>query len=264
MSRAGQGELCDRTLLYCIFCKDISTFKIEEHKEYKTHLEKGHKVGGELMNLVAINFLGKNVKAELIEQAKNNTKKGDLFNCGLCFNVSFVVGEFFHYKKHLETKHNISYEFGTLLAMNLSPKDVKAQLFFDAKEDFIRFMEQPIVVTKENNKSNFLENTKDLIFTNQKNNCSSTKHDKDIESVNVDEYTFVSFQENVKETKVENVFEELDNHQKQQPEKPKTKLKPPKEEVPVSSQNQLSCLYCSFVPKNGPKTSMDHKKTWVS
>ena len=64
----------------------------------------------------------------------------------------------------------------------------------------------------------------------------------------------------MKEKKAAHVFEELENQQKQQPEKPKTKLEPPKEEVPASSQNQLSCLYCSFVPKNGPKTSMDHKK----
>ena len=101
MSRPDQGELKDRKLLYCIFCKEISAYKTEQHKEYKNHLEIGHKVSNGLMNVVAINFLGKNEKIKLIEQAKKCTERGAIFNCVLFYNVEFVVGEFIYYKNHL-------------------------------------------------------------------------------------------------------------------------------------------------------------------
>ena len=49
--------------------------------------------------------------------------------CCLCFEKpTFVVGQFLKFKEHLNLKHNISYEVGLLIALNLSNTEFKTQL----------------------------------------------------------------------------------------------------------------------------------------
>ena len=69
---------------YCVFCKDISSFRIDEIKEYESHLKRIHSVRYEHEILRFVNFIDKEKKSNVIHQAKKFVKRGDLYSCKLC------------------------------------------------------------------------------------------------------------------------------------------------------------------------------------
>ena len=113
----------------CIFCEKVISFNIEANEEYESHLKNTHEVHYDHNILNLVNFMDTDEKTDFIETTKKVVKKGDPFLCGLCFDKpTFVVGQFLKFKEHLNLKHNISYEVGLLIAVNLINTEFKTQL----------------------------------------------------------------------------------------------------------------------------------------
>ena len=63
------GHLLDKAYFHCVFCNELSTFRTEQHKEYKEHIETVHKISDELNTVYSLNFLCITEKEDLIREA---------------------------------------------------------------------------------------------------------------------------------------------------------------------------------------------------
>ena len=131
-------KVIDQTLpekiFNCIFCEKVSCFKSRQPCHYERHLKSRHKVSFQMNILHSVNFFKKEKKKNIIEEAKKNIKKGDLFRCSLCQGEhNFVVGQFEEFKQHLERIHQISYETGFVLAISFFSTDLKTIVLQESK-----------------------------------------------------------------------------------------------------------------------------------
>ena len=103
----------------CIFCEEVSCFRLRHPAQYERHLKSKHKVSFKLNILYLVNFINREKKKFIIDKAKKTIKKGDIFRCSLCQGENyFVVGQFVEFKQHLGSFHKILFEVGFVLAIS--------------------------------------------------------------------------------------------------------------------------------------------------
>ena len=129
------GESPDEVFFYCLFCEKVSTFRREHYDRFEGHMKSVHKVVTNLETATKVNFLNKENKNIIVDQAKAVAKKGDTFSCGLCSDsIEFVLGETKSFKSHMEISHNIYFEIGTFLALNFYILNYKSAAQSNSKD----------------------------------------------------------------------------------------------------------------------------------
>ena len=107
------GESPDEDVFYCLFCEKVTTFRNENYDRFEGHMKNVHMVVTNLDTATKVNFLKKEKKNIIVDQAKAVAKKGETFFCGLCSDSSeFELGETKTFKSHMEVAHNIFFEIG--------------------------------------------------------------------------------------------------------------------------------------------------------
>ena len=136
---------------YCVFCKDISSFRIDEIYEYENHLNIIHTVSYDHDILKLVNFIDKEKKSNVIYQAKKFVRRGNSFECKLCKeDTAFTIGNIKQIKEHLNSFHNIFYEIGFVLAINLVNKSFK-ELLLRSSNQYIYNIKQDNRLNKPKN-----------------------------------------------------------------------------------------------------------------
>ena len=235
------GHLLDKSYFYCVFCKELSTFRTKQHKEYKDHVETVHNISDELNTVYSLNFLCITEKEDLIREAKQCIKKGDIFSCGLCSDDQFVFGELLLFKKHLEKKHAISYEFEILLAWSLLSVAAKTKICLKVKEKLLYKIKK--YSTKQPNYLFITENT-DISSLAKTTNLSDLPFDDNLLlqggsncTTNINQNKSVKLFQDGLETKndVSEAFSQEEQENKSH------------EEKTIINRNDQKCMYCSFV-----------------
>ena len=122
----------------CIFCEEVSCFRLRQPAKYERHLKSKHKVIFKLNILYFVNFIDKEKKKIFIDEAKKTIQKGDLFKCSLCQGEHyFVVGQFVEFKQHLGLFHKILFEVGFVLSISFFSAEIKTLILNDNPENEI-------------------------------------------------------------------------------------------------------------------------------
>ena len=128
MIAPNSGESPDENVFYCLFCEKVTTFRIDQSDRFEGHMKRVHKVVTNLDTAIKVNFLKKERKNKIVDMARAVAKKGEKFPCGLCSeSVGFVLDEIKTFRSHMEISHDIYFEIGTFLALNLTIQNNKSE-----------------------------------------------------------------------------------------------------------------------------------------
>ena len=250
------GESPDENVFYCLFCEKVTTFKSENYERFEGHMKSVHMVVTNLDTAAKVNFLKKEKKDMIVDQAKAVAKKGETFFCGLCSDCSeFVLGKTNKFKAHMEVAHNIFFDIGTFLALNLTILNNR----FESKN----FAKDPGSVSIPQNADMEVSGV-DQIYGNtsinnseiQKNEVTPEGEDKDVKQI-------------------ENIYHTDQTHEaieaSKLPRKNRNKegivkrynynsIGLSQDGIFEHKYNDYECQYCSFVPNKVPleKTTKSH------
>ena len=128
MIAPNSGESPDEYVFYCLFCEKVTTFRIDQSDLFEGHMKRVHKVVTNVDTAIKVNFLKKEKKNKIVDLARAVAKKGQKFLCGLCSDsAEFVLDEIKTFRSHMEISHDIYFEIGTFLALNLTIQNDKSE-----------------------------------------------------------------------------------------------------------------------------------------